>query len=246
MNCGIINFESFIQQVLFEESNKRKDVLGSGQHGEALIQYIVDNEIIGYFRSIVFLIIGKIFIGLIFGIKIRKLKKNRKNETPVIYVANHESHLDAPLILSTLSFKERANVAVAAAKDHFFKNWIQFFAISSSVNIFPLSRSGYCRNNFRTISRLIDDGKSILIFPEGTRSRNGKMSSFKKGVAKIIKDLNVPVVPIKIENTFKLLPYDKKIPKKGDVKIKFGDLLYLQNESSEKITGVLEETIKKL
>lgn len=245
MSYGILKFETFIQNVLFEK-NDRADVLGSGQHGEAVVRYIVNNEFIGVVRSILLLIFGKLIISHLCGVKVKKIEKNEDIEMPVIYIANHESHLDAPLILSGLSIKERANVAVAAAKDHFFKNWIQFFTISSTVNIFPISRSGYCRNNFRIMSELISNGKSILIFPEGTRSRNGEMNSFKKGVAKIIKDLNVPVVPVKIENTFKLLPYNKKIPAKGKVNLKFGDLLIFKSESSEDITRTLEEKIKNM
>lgn len=250
MYYNTISFEAYIQKYLFNQRYKidyRESIISkSGRFRKLILKEIISNRAIGYARSLLLKIIGLLLISPLFGIKVKKTKTLKSKNKPVIYIANHESHLDAPAILSSLPFSIRSRIAVAAAEDHFFKTWIQFLLITTAVNIFPLTRRGYCRKNLEQMLSLLKSGQSILIFPEGSRTRSGKMNSFKKGVGYIIKEMNVSVIPIKVENSYEILPYRCKLPKKGEVLVKFGDEITFNDENICEITSILENSVKKL
>ena len=98
---------------------------------------------------------------------------------PVLIVANHGSHLDAPLVLSALPPRIRRTVAVAAAKDYFFASGQRALLAQVFLGAFPLARTGPILPSLEQCGRLVDRGRSILIFPEGTRSIDGSVGPFK-------------------------------------------------------------------
>jgi 1-acyl-sn-glycerol-3-phosphate acyltransferase len=94
---------------------------------------------------------------------------------PVILVANHASHLDTPVILSALPRRLRKRTVVAAAADYFYRNRITAWFVSLIFNTTPIDRkggSGLAKNGSH-LDRLLDQGWSLLLYPEGTRSRDG-------------------------------------------------------------------------
>ncbi len=245
-----ICFETYIQQSLFDHREKAEPcnsiITRSNKYNQRIIKNIITNRWIGYVRALLLKVVGSLIIAPLFKIKIKKVNPPCNNSNPVIYVANHESHLDAPAILASLPFRVRSKVAVAAAEDHFFKSWIKFLLITLNVNIFPITRRGYCRKNLDQIFSLIKGGQSILIFPEGSRSRNGKMSSFKKGIGYIVKEMDVSVVPVKIDNSYEIFPYKCMLPQKGEVTVKFGNEMNFKDKSIYDILDKLEKSIKEL
>lgn len=176
-----------------------------------------------------------------------KGKKNlAKLKKPVIFVANHNSHLDTPLILKALPFHLRRKMAVASAADYFFKGkyWLSIL-VRILFNAYPFSRTSAIRRSLEYSGWLLDQGYSILIYPEGTRSIDGKMGHFKTGIGMLVKEMDVWVAPVKLTGTHKILPKGKAIPKRGKIQLVFGEpLIFSHKDSYVDIAKRLEETIK--
>ncbi len=199
-------------------------------------------------RKIIIPFVRTLVFNWILGIKVTtkgNLQLN-KNE-PVIFIANHQSHLDTTSILFSLKSPVRYKTVVAAADDYFFQNrGFAGYLFSFLFNLFPFYRKDNFRMNFENVGRFIDKGISVLIYPEGTRSRDGKMASFKPGIGIIVKEMNVPVIPIGLKNTFTLLPFNSKFPKRGNIEAKFGDKIEFNGKTPEEIARELETAVREL
>ncbi len=142
---------------------------------------------------------------------------------PVVFVANHTSHLDTPLILCTVPERIRRRTAVAAAADYFFDTWWRATASCLIFNVFPIERRA------STLSAkpadLLADGWNILIFPEGTRSMDGWARPFKLAPAFIAFHAGVPVVPVSIRGSFAAMPRGRNwpVPGRRPVTVRYGE-----------------------
>lgn len=125
-------------------------------------------------------------------------------EGPVIFVANHASHLDTPLILLSLPDAWRRRTAVAAAADYFFDTWWRAVGSSLLFNTFPIDRRGGTMAT--TPAEVLADGWSLVIFPEGTRSKDGWVGGFRLGAAYLAVEHQVPVIPVAHRGTFAAMP----------------------------------------
>ncbi len=99
-------------------------------------------------------------------------------------MANHASHLDTPLLLLSLPDEWRRRTAVAAAADYFFDTWWRAVGSSLLFNTFPIDRRGGSMS--ATPGEVLADGWSLVIFPEGTRSGDGWMHTFRMGAAYLV------------------------------------------------------------
>ncbi|MEJ7796024.1 MAG: lysophospholipid acyltransferase family protein [Nocardioides sp.] len=156
---------------------------------------------------------------------------------PVVFAANHASHLDTPLILLSLPDKWRRRTAVAAAADYFFDTWWRAVGSSILFNTFPIDRRG--GSLAATPGDLLADGWSLVIFPEGTRSPDGWLGSFRLGAASLAKQYDVPVVPIAHRGTFAAMPRGQGWPSPGrrQLTIRFGEPLRPGSEESVRAFG---------
>ena len=138
-------------------------------------------------------------------------------------MANHASHMDTPLMLCSLPKAWRERTAVAAAADYFFD--VRWRAATTALvfNTFPIERTGGKRAT-STARKLIDDGWNLLVFPEGTRSRDGWMGRWRHGAARCAWNTSVPAVPIALRGTFAAMPRGRSWPMKGryPVSVRFG------------------------
>ncbi len=136
---------------------------------------------------------------------------------PFVVIANHSSHLDAPLIYGALPRRLSRNLAAATAGDYFFNNWYKALPTQLFFNSFPVQRQGQAnRTGHRGLAaRLVNDGVPILIFPEGTRSRTGAMANFTPGAAALSISRNVPVLPIALVGAYAAMPYGANVPVPG-------------------------------
>lgn len=131
---------------------------------------------------------------------------------PVIAIANHSSHLDAPLVLQALPERLAQRTAVGAAADYFFDARWRATVTALVFNAFPVERLGSRR--LRSIApQLIDEGWTLLLFPEGTRSPDGWMRSFRLGTAALACQTSTPVVPIAIRGAYAAMPRGRNWPK---------------------------------
>lgn len=148
-------------------------------------------------------------------------------EMPVLFAANHSSHLDAPVLLTSLPPKWRHMTAVGAAADYFFDVWWRAIGSMLAFNTFPVVRGGI-RKSARLGQRLLAEGWNIVVFPEGTRSQDGWMGDFKGGTAYLAIESRLPIVPIALIGTYQAMPKGRGWPVSGrpPVHVRFGRPLW--------------------
>jgi 1-acyl-sn-glycerol-3-phosphate acyltransferase len=160
---------------------------------------------------------------------------------PAIYVANHASHADTAVLLAALPRVTRRRLAPAAAEDYFFATRTKGAVISLLTGAFPFARAG--GDGLARARRLLDDGWSILLFPEGTRSRSGAMGSFKCGVGKLAAR-GYPVVPVGVAGTHAVLSPGASFPRRGSVAVVIGkSVRYRDVDSPPAVAADLEHRV---
>ena len=133
---------------------------------------------------------------------------------PCVVVANHSSHLDAPLVMSGVPRSISRDLATGVAADYFFTAWYKKLFTRLIFNAFPVDRTGTGAN--RGLSkRMLAAGVPLLLFPEGTRSKTGRMASFKVGAAGLAHALKVPVVPVALIGAHEAMPRGSSWPRRG-------------------------------
>ena len=125
---------------------------------------------------------------------------------PVIFAANHASHLDTPILLTTLPARFRHRTVVAAAADYFFDRSWKAVLWSFSLAAVPIERSRVNRRSADVAAGLLAEGWNLLIFPEGGRSPDGWAQPFRGGAAYLSRRTGRPVVPVHIHGTRDVLP----------------------------------------
>ncbi|HVY09513.1 MAG TPA: lysophospholipid acyltransferase family protein [Mycobacteriales bacterium] len=141
---------------------------------------------------------------------------------PVIIVANHTSHLDTALLLTTLPVDWQRKVTVGAAADYFFDAWWRAIGSALVFATFPIERHGHGLSD--TPAKLIADGWSIVMFPEGTRSPDGWTRRFRPGAAALALAHGLPVLPVAIRGSYAAMPKGRGWPKPGrpPVHVRYG------------------------
>jgi 1-acyl-sn-glycerol-3-phosphate acyltransferase len=147
-------------------------------------------------------------------------------EPPVLFVANHSSHMDTPLILRSLPRRWRDKTAVAAAADYFYRvPWLAH-AVSLAFNTVPVDRKGAADDAAADLIRLIGDGWSIVIFAEGTRSRDGAIGRLHSGAALLAAEHDLAIVPVLVTGTHAVMPPGAKWARRGrdraEIAVHFG------------------------
>lgn len=182
----------------------------------------------------------------------------REVRGPVVFVSNHASHLDTPLILGSLPPRLRRWTAVGAAADYFFDARWRAFGTALTFNAFPIERrAGGRRGTAGTAPRgpldlagaLVDDGWSLLLFPEATRSQDGWMRRFRLGSAQLCCQLGIPAVPIAVRGSYAAMPRGRNWPKPGrqTVVVRYGKPLHPGgDEPMREFSGRLERAVTRL
>lgn len=142
---------------------------------------------------------------------------------PVMFVANHASHADTPLFLCSLPKEWRERTAVAAAADYFFDVWWRAAATALALNTFPIERTGGKRAT-GTARKLVEEGWNLLVYPEGTRSRDGWVGRFRHGAAGLCVEYGLPAVPVALRGTYAAMPRGRAWPRPGrfPLSVRFG------------------------
>ncbi len=151
---------------------------------------------------------------------------------PVVFVANHSSHLDTPTILRALPRRWRQRTAVAAAADYFYKNRMVARGVSFMFNTVPIARNGGGLGQGSSMDKLIAQRWNLLLFPEGTRSRDGRIGKLRSGAAVLAAEHGLTIVPIFVAGTHEAMPPGRSWPKRKPgrlfsrrhkVEVRFGD-----------------------
>ncbi len=171
-------------------------------------------------------------------------------EGPVILVANHTSHLDTALLLTTLPVKWQRKITVGAAADYFFDAWWRAIGSALLFATFPIERHGTGLSD--TPATLIEQGWSIVMFPEGTRSPDGWTRRFRPGAAALARTHGIPIVPVAIAGSYAAMPRGRNWPKPGrpPVHVRYGrpvrplpdeNTLALNGRVSDALAALLDE-----
>jgi 1-acyl-sn-glycerol-3-phosphate acyltransferase len=171
----------------------------------------------------------------------------RELERPVIFAANHSSHADTSLILHSLTDTARDRTVVAAAADYWFKHPILGNIVSLFLNTFPFSRTGGAQAQLHSSSQLLKSGWNLVLFPEGSRSPDGRIQEFKPGVGHLAKETGTPVVPMHIQGAFQVMPRGQKLPVPGPIRVRIGKPMTPQRaEGSREFTARVEKAVRTL
>lgn len=164
-----------------------------------------------------YIILGPV-LRLMFRPKVSGLE-NVPMSGPALLAANHVSFLDD--LMLPLVVRKRKVVFLAKA-DYFDKWYLRWFF--KGANVIPVRRESKSASEaaLNTGVQALRGGQLVGIFPEGTRSPDGRLYRGKTGVARMALEARVPVIPVGLVGTFETMPYDRKMPKPGRVEIRFG------------------------
>jgi len=168
---------------------------------------------------------------------------------PVIFAANHASHLDTPLLLTTLPVRFRHRTVVAAAADYFFDRRWKAIVWSFSLAAVPIERARVNRRSADVAAALIEEGWNLVIFPEGGRSRDGWAQPFRGGAAYLARRTGRPVVPVHVRGTRHVLPRGggPRMPRRSPVSVVFGSPLSpAEGEDARRFAARIERSVAVL
>jgi 1-acyl-sn-glycerol-3-phosphate acyltransferase len=141
-----------------------------------------------------------------------------------ILAANHSSHVDTAAIFAALPTEMRRCVVAAAAQDYFFNAGLRQSIARILFNIIPVSRTiSSSIDPLRHVVRALREGYGVLLFPEGTRSQNGRLGPFRSGIGRLVAEFpDVPIIPVWLEGTAGVLPKKAVFPRPVIVTVRFG------------------------
>jgi long-chain acyl-CoA synthetase len=142
-------------------------------------------------------------------------------------------------------------------KGHFYPDQFSFrqrltsstnyYLAALFFNAFPLpQREAGARQTLRYIGEIVENGNSILIFPEGRRTDTGEIVSFQPGVGMIASRLGVPVVPVRLEGLERILHHTWTFPKRGHATVTFGPAMSLTGNDYGALAAQVEKAVKSL
>jgi long-chain acyl-CoA synthetase len=186
----------------------------------------------------------------------------RSKRNANLVVANHITFFDPAYIMLALPERLRSRLAVAMDGEllesmrtpprgtNFYLalvNRVTYFLLLAVFNVFPLPRNAGFQRSFAFIGSLIDRGWNVLIFPEGERTKDGRISPFRAGIGLLAARLRVPVIPIYMGGIWELKQQGKHIARPGQTKIAVGGpVSFAENEPAEKISQELEARVISL
>jgi long-chain acyl-CoA synthetase len=193
-------------------------------------------------------------------------KENLKNlKTPFVLAVNHSSNMDTFAILYSLPLRLRQRITVMMSIEYHFNHFFYhkglwprrfieavgfYLLVNLAINTCPLSRTHGFKQIMENIGGLLNKGWSVLIYPEGRVTADGKIKKFESGVGIIASDMKVPVVPARIYGLFDILHHGilpvGHLPKRPLAAVKFGKPLTFRGENYREITEKIEKAVRSL
>ena len=168
-------------------------------------------------------------------------------EGPAIFAANHQSHADTLVMITSVPEPWRHKLFVGAAADYFFGSRFAATLSSLFIGAIPIERTSVNRNTIEKAVGLLKGGWSMVIYPEGGRSPDGWGQEFRPGAAFLAKQAGVPVVPVHIRGTYDILRKGRNWPKRSKSIINFGrPLKFTEDDNNRRFTKKLQEAVESL
>jgi long-chain acyl-CoA synthetase len=164
---------------------------------------------------------------------------------PCIITPNHQSFLDGLYLVAALKMKTMKNSYFYAKKKHVNNRFLEFMANTNNVIVMDVNKD--LKESIQKLAEVLKKGKNIIIFPEGTRTRNGQMGEFKKTFAILSKELNVPVVPVAINGAYRAMPGRAIFPRPfSRISVSFAQPVYPTGYTSDELTTIVKEKIHNM
>lgn len=160
----------------------------------------------------------------------------------VILIANHQSFLDPPLIGVGLT-----RYCHFMARKTLFRGLFGWHI--HNLNAYPVDQKGNPIGGIKETLRLLKQGEAVLIFPEGSRSLDGKLQPFHGGILTVARRAKVPIIPCAIRGAYEALPCGKKFPKPHKITITYGQLIpseAVQEMSEQELLEGLTQKVREL
>ncbi|HUA16206.1 MAG TPA: AMP-binding protein [Verrucomicrobiae bacterium] len=181
---------------------------------------------------------------------------------PVLVISNHIGDVDPGFILTALPARFRHRLAIATGgealevlrtppegRSFFLRIYdrLQWLLGVSLLNLFPLPREAGFRRSFAYAGEAVDRGYSVLVFPEGRHTTDGKMLGFRSGIGLLAENLGVPVVPMRIDGLFEVKHAGRHFARPWLIGVKMGrPLEFAAGTAPEDIARSLEQAVRSL
>ena len=179
-------------------------------------------------------------------------RENLPARAPFILVANHASHLDAVILGGILPLRFVGAVFPIAAGDTFFTKRASSIFATAFMNALPIWRKNCGAHSLEDLRERLMQGACVyILFPEGTRTRTGKMAPFKPGLGRLVAGTSIPVVPCYLNGTFAALPSSETIPRWKKISVRVGTPLSFAEMANdragwESIARATEKAVRDL
>jgi len=181
---------------------------------------------------------------------------------PVIVICNHIGDVDVGFVHTALPARLRQRIATATGGEALemlrtppaqrgllgrIYDRLKWTLGVSLLNLFPLPREAGFRQSFSYAGECVDRGYSLLIFPEGRHTTDGKMNPFRSGIGLLVNNLRIPVVPMRIDGLFELKQAGRKFARPYQVRVKIGaPVRFPPGSDPERIAQELEKKVEGL
>ncbi len=239
----IVKFETILALSEFVHSHKLKQKAEKINWSEILKQKIHLKLPSTWITGNVFFKLSKVFFSIYFRFR-PKGHKNIPDDSPCIFVANHQSFFDGLFLASLLKFKLMRKTYFYAKEKHIRNPFVKFLANRNNIIIMDLNHN--LKESIQKMAEVLRKKRNLIIFPEGTRTKDGKMGDFKKTFAILSRELNVPVVPVSISGAFEALPKGSFFPKPfKKIKVEFHQPIYPENHSYDSLSDLVRNKIER-
>jgi 1-acyl-sn-glycerol-3-phosphate acyltransferase len=168
------------------------------------------------------IVVVRPLLGFFAGVRYRR--RSNLPDGPCLLVANHNSHLDAPVLLSLFPLRRLPQVHPVAAADYFGETWVKRTIAMVLMNALPIQRNpGAGQDPLAGVVRALEQGRSIILFPEGTRGEAGVVAPFRSGVGRIVRAIpGLTVVPVFLQGPERIWPRGEVVPVPQGVDVHVG------------------------
>lgn len=224
------------------QANKTKQEIETINWSDILKQKINVNLPKAWFTQILIKQVSRIFLSTYFRTKAKGLE-NLPKQGPFILAPNHQSFIDGLFVTSFMKSSTVRKTYFYAKQKHVKNFFMKFLANTNNVIVMDLNKD--LKTSLQKMAAVLEKGKNLIIFPEGTRSKTGELGDFKKTFAILSRELNVPIVPVAIDGAFKALPSGKIFPKPfKKVSVEYLKPVYPESHTYESLNDAIREMIE--
>jgi long-chain acyl-CoA synthetase len=215
-----------------------------------------------WIRFIVFYLVMWPLVWLMSRARVTGKQRLRETRGPMLFVANHVTMVDQSLIQFALParFQRRLAIAMEGEKLRGWRHppeatgWFarlilfaQYVLTVSLLNVFPLPQKSGFRRSFAFAGEMMDRGYSVIVFPEGRRTPDGRMHCFMEGIGLLATNLNVPVVPVRLDGLYEMKQKKKYFARPGKVRVTIGEpVKYSRDDDPASIARDLQRRVESL